>query len=73
MSCKSNEHRATKLFWGLATACIGLLMCLTFKFSLSLLYAELSIDEKLVNLELTSITDFSVQGDIPADFYSNFK
>ena len=44
------------------TACLGLFMCLVFVFNLSWMYAESKIDEKLVEMELTTIKDFTVQG-----------
>ena len=37
-------------------------MCLIFVFNLSWMYAESKIDEKLVEIEITTIKDFSVQG-----------
>ena len=51
----------------------GLLMCAIFSFSLNLIYAETNIEEKLVELELTSINDFCVKGELPRDLYSRFS
>ena len=44
-------------FFGLGTAVIGMLMCMIFTFSLTYMYAETKIDEKLVGLELTTLKD----------------
>lgn len=36
------------------------------------MYGEANINEKLVELELTTVKDFTIQGKIPAALYAEF-
>ena len=55
------------------TACIGLLMCFVYTFSLSYRYTESRIDEKLVRLEFTTVSDFTVAAKIPKRLYEVYS
>ena len=44
-------------------------MCIIFSFSMYYVYGEAVIDEKLVELEFTTLMDFTVQADIPLEVY----
>ena len=56
----------------LGVACIGLLMLFAFQITMRLMYAETNINDKLVEMELTTIRDFAVQGEIPLVCYQDF-
>lgn len=56
----------------LGAACIGLLMLFAFQITTRLMYSETNIDDKLVEMELTTIKDFTVQGEIPLGCYQSF-
>ena len=70
---QSDDQLDHKIAGGLLTACIGMAMVLIFVMSMSYFFAESSIDEQLVNLELLSIRDFCVQGDVPRQLYDMIR
>ena len=47
-------------------------MCIIFSFSMYYVYGEAVIDEKLVELEFTTLMDFTVQADIPLEVYQQY-
>ena len=48
-------------------------MCLIYFFTMKLIYTEARIDEKQVDLEFTTLSDFTVQGDISYRMWNKFK
>ena len=61
MACKSDlEHMTTKNYVVLAAACIGIFMCLMFVAKLSYMYALANIDDKLVELGITTVKCFTL-------------
>ena len=58
--------------WGLVTACIGILMCLIFWFTIRYEYWSSKLDEKMVNYEFAKVQDYTVTAKIPSELYSFF-
>ena len=61
-----------KNVWGLAAACTGLLICLFFVFSVR---AQLNLDminDKLLDLELHTVDDYTVQCRLNPSIYADF-
>ena len=56
----------------LAAACIGLLICASYLFNLRYLYAAANIDTKLMELELNTVKDFTIQGKISKACYLDY-
>lgn len=50
---------AKKNYWGLGAAVIGLYMCLVFSGSIKYMLKKDEITEKLVDLEIVTIDDFT--------------
>ena len=67
MACKSTKDNLDlKRGWGLACTLIGLFMILFSTFSLQLVQAEAQIDERKVGMHNVAVSEFTVQGEIPA-------
>jgi len=57
------------MYWGLFNASIGLFMCLYVRFTLTHIKNSHSVQEKLLDLELVSIEDYSITGNISREFF----
>ena len=62
----------SKNYWGLASACIGLWICLIFTFTTKYLYHTDKLDERLADLALTTIDDYAVQLRLPHGLYRDW-
>ena len=56
---------------GLFCAMIGLFMCVFFRFTITHLQNRQKIDDKLLDIDLISIEDYTVRGKITTDLYEN--
>ena len=54
---------------GLLLACIGLFMCFFFRSTITFMQNELDFEEKILDLELVSVDDYTITGSIPKDLY----
>ena len=52
-------------------AMIGLFMCVFFRFTITHLQNRQKIDDKLLDIDLISIEDYTVRGKITTDLYEN--
>lgn len=68
----TEEMLLTKNQWGLAAACIGLLMCLFFAASVRLLKRLDVIGESQMDLELVTIDDYTAQTRLDPAIYHEF-
>lgn len=74
IACESNTSQLdSKNSWGLATACVGLLMVAIFYFALRKIFAESKIEAKLVSYEENSIQDYTVEGEITEKLFQLFQ
>ena len=65
IACHSNETQLDeKTNWGLLTACISLYLVVIFAFDLSWIGVKIKINSQLVQHELTTVKDFTIQGKI---------
>ncbi len=62
----------SKNVWGLAAACIGVLICLYFSFSIRYLLNLDMIEDKLLDLELDTVDDYTVQCRLDPKIYKEF-
>ena len=58
-----------KMSHALVCSCIGLLMCMYFRFTITHVQSSIKIDDKLLDYDLVSIEDYSVTGKISRRFY----
>jgi hypothetical protein len=69
---QSKEMIESKNVWGLAAACIGLLISFTFSLTIQYLYRTDKIDEKLADLALVTIDDYATQTRLPKGLYQEY-
>ena len=70
ISCTATEEfLQTKMYWGLACSSLGALMCLFFRFTMTYLSRQTTIDRKLLDYELVTIEKYSVTGKISPELY----
>jgi len=62
----------SKNYWGLAAACIGLLMCIFFSSSVTLMLKLDVIEDKLMDLELVTVDDYTAQTRLDPAIYREF-
>lgn len=63
---------AKKNYWGLGAAVIGLYMCLVFSGSIKYMLKKDEITEKLVDLEIVTIDDFTAQTKLNPEIFKKF-
>ena len=68
----TDEVLLEKNIWGGAAACIGLLIMLWYTFTIQYLYRTDVIDEKLADLKVVTVDDYTVQTRLPAGLYKEF-
>ena len=44
-------------------------MCIYFRFTITRIYNDLKYEEKILDLELVSVEDYTITGIIPSDLY----
>lgn len=44
-------------------------MCIYFRFTITRIYNDLKYEEKILDLELVSVEDYTITGIIPGDLY----
>jgi len=62
---QSDEMIVSKNVWGLASACIGLFMCLMFMLTLQYVYNTDKINEKILDMALVTVDDYTAQTRLP--------
>lgn len=73
VSCTQTEEMLEKKSeWGLAAACIGLLICLFFSITIRSFLTLDEINEKLLDLELVTVDDYTVQCRLKPRIYDEF-
>ena len=68
----TEEVLEQKNLWGLLNVCIGMLICFSFAHTMQYLYRTDRIDERLDDLKLVTIDDYTVQTRLPAGLYEKF-
>ena len=72
VACEApSDYLEEKSYWGLFNAVIGLFMCVFFRFTITHLQNRQKIDDKLLDIDLISIEDYSVRGKISKDLYEH--
>ena len=61
-----------KKAWGLAIACIGLLMCIFWATTIRLILNVDKIYDKLIDMDLVTVDDYTVQTRLRSAIYDNF-
>ena len=69
---QSEEALVMKNRWGLAAACIGLFMCLIFTSFVRKMLHEDKINDKLLDLRLVTVDDYTTQTLLNPKIYANF-
>ena len=70
VSCEALESDLVlKRNLALVCSCIGLFMCIYFRFTMLHIDSRINLDEKLFDYELISIEDYSVRGRISKALY----
>ena len=73
VACESSQDFfSSKQNWALLCCCLGVFICWGFSTTVSHLYGQTFIDEKLINLEFTTLKDFCVQGSISKKLFEAF-
>ena len=57
---QGDEELWNKQKWGLAVACIGLLMCIFYTSTLRLMLNIDQLDDKLIDMDLVTVDDYTV-------------
>ena len=66
MACKSTEEKLQeKNLWGLAVACLSLLIMLWFRGAANYFYASDTINSQLIDMRLITVSDYAISGWIP--------
>ena len=74
VACKSTKDNLDlKRSCGLLCTLIGLFMIIFSTFSLQLVQAEAQIDERKVGMLNVAVSEFTVQGEIPAKISQKFS
>ena len=70
-ACVSKDHQylMKKNYYGLFIAIVGLLICISFKLSVSMIHIILLIDEKLKGTEIVQSSEYTVTGHISQHFF----
>lgn len=69
---QSEEALVMKNQWGLAAACIGLFMCLIFTSFVRKMLHEDKINDKLLDLRLVTVDDYTTQTLLNPKIYADF-
>lgn len=73
VSCTQTEETIlSKNLWGLATACIGLFMCFIFWSTIHYLLRTDKIKERIHDLNLVTVDDYTAQARLPDGLYQDF-
>ena len=73
VQCKSEPDMLNeKKYWGLCCSCIGLFICLSFFATVEYLYRTDKIDERLADLKLITIDDYTTQTCLPIGLYEEW-
>ena len=74
MGCSQTEETlASKKNWGLALACIGIAMLLIYEAQVTKMINLNVINEKLYDLKLITINDFTVKFKVSKAMFNQFK
>lgn len=74
MGCTQTEKTlGSKKNWGLGLVCIGILMMMIYAATLTKMINLDVINEKLFDLKLITVNDFTVKFKVTKDMFDNFK
>ena len=63
----------SKKSWGLLAACLGCTICLIWVNAMNYLLKMDKINDKLYDMELVTVSDYTVMGHLPKSMYENFR
>ena len=73
VACEQDEDMVLlKNAMGLCVSVLGLLICLVYRNSLVFYQKTNEINDKIFDSDLITLGDFSVQGKVPLEVYSQF-
>ena len=69
---QTQEVLQSKNSWGLAVACLGLLIVFIFRLHMENIRSSIQIDDKLIDMKLITLDDYSIESKIPKKLYEKF-
>ena len=63
----------TKKTWGLVVACLGLAICLIWTNSMNYLLNMDSINDKIYDMKLVTVSDYAIMGQLTPQMYERFR
>ena len=69
----SEKELEKKNMWGLAVACLSLLICLTFREAANYFLASDIVNTKLLDMKLITVGDYTVSGWISKAVWNSHK
>ena len=70
---QTDEGLVSKNQWGLASACIGLFMCIVFTSSVRKMLHEDRLNDSLLELKLKTVDDYTTQTQLKPKIYAKFE